>query len=105
MDIQAIGAASRAATLSRIEPPAPVATASEPSGVASFGKVLGGILDQATRTEAQADDLVQRMAKGEPVDIHQVTSALSAADLSFRMVLEVRNKLMDAWQEIHRMPV
>lgn len=113
MDIQAIGAASRATT-SMMAPQMKIGhdgfgmnamAAPEASGVSKFGALLSNMVGDASAAEATSDGLVEKMAKGEPVDIHRVMSAVTEADLSFRMVMEVRNKLVEAWQQISRMPV
>jgi len=75
------------------------------SGDGSFGDVFKKLVEEANETANSSDKLVEQMAKGEPTDVHQVMMAMTEADLSFRMLLEVRNKLVDAYQEIQRMPV
>ena len=80
-------------------------TASEGAGDASFGDVLKQLVEDANAKHSESDQLVESLAKGEPTDVHQVMMAMTEADLSFRMLLEVRNKLVDAYQEIQRMPV
>ena len=44
-------------------------------------------------------------SKGKVDDVHEVMLAMTRADLSFRMVLEVRNKLVEAYQEVMRLNV
>lgn len=98
VDIQAISTAHDYA-----RPPA--AEAESDSGVGSFGSLLSGLMERASEAEREADDVVHSLARGEPVDVHRVVTAVTEADLSFRMLLEVRNKLIEAWNEIRRMPV
>ena len=45
------------------------------------------------------------MAKGDPIDIHEVMLNTEQASLGFSMALQVRNKLIDAYQEVMRMSV
>ena len=71
----------------------------------SFGKIFQELVNEAKQTSAQSEQLVEQLARGEPTDIHSVMIAMSEADLSFRMLVEVRNRLIDAYQEIQRMPV
>jgi len=71
----------------------------------SFGDLLGGMIERAEGDSKEAVQLSESLAKGEPQDLHRVMNALNEADISFRMVLEIRNKLVDAWQEIKRMPI
>jgi flagellar hook-basal body complex protein FliE len=49
--------------------------------------------------------MVKSLAQGEITDVHEVMLAMTRADLSFRMMLEVRNKLLEAYQEVMRMQV
>lgn len=71
----------------------------------SFSDLLGGMIERAEDDSRRAITLSESLAKGEPQDLHRVMTALNEADVSFRMVLEVRNKLVEAWQEIKRMPI
>lgn len=71
----------------------------------SFADVLGGMVERAENDSRRAIAYSESLAKGEPQDLHRVMTALNEADISFRMVLEVRNKLVEAWQEIKRMPI
>lgn len=50
-----------------------------------------------------ADDAVRRLAVGEPVNLHQVMVQLERARLQLEMVVQVRNKLVDAYQDLLRM--
>ncbi len=63
----------------------------------AVNKVNEGILN--------AEDLSARMAAGEPVDIAQTMIAISKADLQFRLMVQVRNKALGAYEEIMRMQV
>lgn len=83
--------------------PAKEPTASRADG--SFRDMLGNMLVSAEADQAEAKKLTESMARGETQDIHRVMNAMNEADLSFRMVLEIRNKLVDAYQEIKRMPI
>lgn len=71
----------------------------------SFGRLLGQALDNLNRIQVEADASSARLAAGEPVDLHDVMLAVEEADLSLRLALQMRNKLMEAYQEINRMQV
>jgi len=61
---------------------------------------------QTTNTDiVAADDAVRRMAVGEPVNLHQVMVHLERAKLQFELVMQVRNKLLDAYQDLMRMQI
>ena len=71
----------------------------------SFSGVLSGALREANAVQTQADDAITRMVTGQGGELHQVMSAMEQARLSLMMVVEVRNKLVEAYQEVARMPM
>ena len=81
----------------------------DPSGAGaaadSFGSILKDAVTQLDALQKQADSNVARLAMGEPVDLHDVTIGLEQASLGFQLVTQVRNKLVEAYQEIARMQV
>jgi flagellar hook-basal body complex protein FliE len=52
-----------------------------------------------------ADEGVRRLAIGEPVSLHQVMVNLDRAKLHFDLALQVRNKLLEAYQDVMRMQI
>lgn len=71
----------------------------------SFGSLLRDSLTQLDALQKQADSNVARLAMGESVDLHDVTIGLEQASLGFQLVTQVRNKLVEAYQEISRMQI
>lgn len=95
------------APLARLQPlaaPQLPAEVQSPGGV-PFSGVLGGILGANTEANRGADAAIQALATGEAQDLHTVSLAVAQADLSFRLILELRNRLADAFQEVTRMQV
>lgn len=70
-----------------------------------FGQVLSGLLDQAVSQQTIADDLSKQLALGEIDDVAAVMIAAEKASLSWQLLQQVRNKLLEAFQEIMRMQV
>lgn len=70
-----------------------------------FGRVLQGLLAENRTAQASADSAVRAVATGEAQDLHTVSLAVAKADLSFRLILELRNRLADAFSEVTRMQV
>lgn len=70
-----------------------------------FGMLLQGVLGQHQRVHQAADTAVRDLATGQAQDLHTVALAVAQADLSFRLILELRNRLSEAYQEIMRMQV
>jgi len=71
----------------------------------TFGRLLTQAVDNLNQVNAQADGAVAQLAAGGPVELHDVMIAMEEADLSLRLALQVRNKLVEAYQEIQRMQV
>jgi flagellar hook-basal body complex protein FliE len=85
---------------------APRAEASAPGAAGSgFAQVLQGVIGQNTQAQQAADAAVTSLATGQAQDLHTVSLAVAQADLSFRLILELRNRLTDAYQEVQRMQV
>ncbi|VTT97894.1 flagellar hook-basal body complex protein : Flagellar hook-basal body complex protein FliE OS=Desulfuromonas acetoxidans DSM 684 GN=fliE PE=3 SV=1: FliE [Gemmataceae bacterium] len=70
-----------------------------------FANVLNGILAGNQQANAAADAAVTDLATGKAQDLHTVSLAVAQADMSFRLILELRNRLADAFQEVTRMQV
>src|SRR5262245_57200285 len=74
-------------------------------GEGPFSKVIDQLLGGANNLQAQADKAVEDLALGRTDNVHGVMLAVARADLSFRMILEVRNRLTEAMQDVMRMQV
>lgn len=79
--------------------------ADAPSGGKDFADVLTDLVKETDQLQKTSEDTVEGFVAGEIDDVHQVMVAMNRADLSFRMMLEVRNKLVEAYQEVMRLPV
>lgn len=91
-----------------IQPPkwlTPEPTPSTESPPADFGKMLGEIIGQVSEAQNNASVLAERFAQGEPVDEHTLVLAMERANLAFQLTLQVRNKVLEAYQEIMRLQV
>lgn len=71
----------------------------------SFGDVLKGSLAEVNRLQKQADAAITELAKGDKVSLHETMIAMEQADVSFKLMMEVRNKIVEAYQEIMRIQV
>ena len=71
----------------------------------SFGEALSGAIGKVSELRNEADRAVHELAAGENKDIHQTMIAMEKADVSFRLMMQVRNKIITAYQEAMRMPV
>ncbi|NLL12986.1 MAG: flagellar hook-basal body complex protein FliE [Fibrobacter sp.] len=68
----------------------------------SFKDTLNNFLSDVNEMQQKADQSIQKMVSGEITDVHQVMSSVEEASVAFNMMMEIRNKVMDAYQEIMR---
>lgn len=69
----------------------------------SFQETLGTFAREVNAQLNNADRKTAEFAVGKRQDIHEVVIASEKAGISFRLLMEIRNKLLDAYQEIMRM--
>lgn len=86
-----------------LEPMAPAAKSNE--GGSDFQNVLSGVIGDVKATRGDAERQLASFMNGESIDIHQVATSIQKAELTFELAIEVRNKVMQAYQEVMRMQV
>jgi flagellar hook-basal body complex protein FliE len=67
-----------------------------------FGTFLNNALNKLQEQQATVDKLNQSFVKGELSDVHQLTIASEKASLGLELTVQVRNKVLEAYQEIMR---
>jgi flagellar hook-basal body complex protein FliE len=72
--------------------------------ISDFKKILNKSVRETNDLFAQADQATQAMAFGQK-DVHQAMIALEQANLAFQLMIQVRNKIISAYEEIMRMQV
>jgi flagellar hook-basal body complex protein FliE len=82
----------------------PRAHAIEKSGT-GFGEILKDAISTVNELQKQSDQQIQKFMTGESQDLHTTVIAMQKADLSFQMMMQVRNKIVQAYQEIMRMQI
>lgn len=75
-------------------------SSSQPAGGPSFGDTLKRALNDVSATQDVSQDYIQRFVRGEPVELHQVMAAAEEASISLEMLVELRNKLTDAYKTV-----
>lgn len=70
-----------------------------------FGKALQGAIDGLSNSLAEAGSQSQKLVTGEAQDVAQVTMAVERAVLELQLASQVRNKAVEAYQELFRMQV
>jgi len=71
----------------------------------SFGKALQESLEQVNRLQLEADANINDLATGRQTDIHQTMIAVEKASVSFELMLQIRNKVISAYDKIMRTQV
>lgn len=71
----------------------------------SFQNLLGDFVGEVNDKQNAAGDAVSGLLSGQNVSLHQAMISMEEANVSFQMMVEVRNKLLDSYQELMRMQV
>lgn len=71
---------------------------------ADFSSTLKSAMDQISQLQSDAQSKVAGMLNGNGDDIHSAMLAVEKANLSFEMMVQVRNKIVQAYQTISQMP-
>lgn len=71
----------------------------------NFEDILKNYLDKTNDMQLDADSAVQNLITGQTSDIHSVMIATEEAKQSLELAVEIRNKLVDAYQEIMKMSI
>ncbi|MGM9974002.1 MAG: flagellar hook-basal body complex protein FliE [Clostridiaceae bacterium] len=69
----------------------------------SFSGYLQEKLDGVNKLQMRAEESTEALIKGEDIDIHQVLLNTEEAQLSLQLAIEIRNKMVEAYQEINRL--
>ncbi len=83
--------------------PADAVNGAEKAGAGSFATVLGGAVDNVTALKSTSNELAIKAVTGDLSDIHSATLASTRAQVTLELVAAVRNKGVDAFNEIMRM--
>jgi flagellar hook-basal body complex protein FliE len=83
----------------------PAASSSPAASGPSFRDSLVDAIRQANELQLQADEMSRALAAGQAAELHQVMLAAEKANLSLQFTLQVRNKVIEAYQEIMRVQV
>jgi flagellar hook-basal body complex protein FliE len=71
----------------------------------SFPQIFKEMVNNTNDLQSQAQDLAEKFALGEVTDVHEVMVAAEEAGVALDLVMEIRNKLIDAYQELMRLQV
>jgi flagellar hook-basal body complex protein FliE len=71
----------------------------------SFESMLGRMVSEVNGKQHVAADAVAALQSGQPIPLHQAVIAMEEANVSFQLMVEVRNKLLESYQELMRMQI
>lgn len=110
MSLDAISSAQPLSTLQGIRPteglslplPGTLGISETSASGKTFGQYLESAIGEVNSAQLHSADMTKRFAAGEPMDVHQVMVASQEAGVMLDLAVTVRNKLVDAYQEIMR---
>lgn len=100
MSVSPVGSPSGLPPVGPVGPAAP-----QPETGRGFGDVVEGLLKDVNQQQTSADTNIQNLMTGDTSNVDDVVMSVVQADLAFRMVLEIRNRLISSYQEVMRMQV
>ena len=84
---------------------APEAVAETKPAQDSFASLLGQFVGDVNAKQTAARDTVNGLLSGQNVSLHQAMISVQEANTSFQLMVAVRNKLLDSYQELMRMQI
>ncbi len=70
------------------------------TGGADFGDLLKKAINDASDMQDESKELISAFLRGEPVELHQVMAASEEASISLEILVEIRNKLTEAYRSV-----
>jgi flagellar hook-basal body complex protein FliE len=83
----------------------PALRAPSDASAGNFGDVLSNMVKEVNTKQAQSAEISRALMSGQNIPLHKAMIASEEASLSFQLMVEVRNKLLESYQELMRMQV
>lgn len=83
----------------------PAARQGQPAGKSGFGDVLKGFVNDASSSQQTSTDAIRDLVTGKTDDVLPVVQAVAKADLSFKLLIGVRNKVIEAYKQTMNMQI
>lgn len=77
----------------------------KPAGTENFGATLTDLIKGVNQDQAESSSMIEKFVSGQGVQIHEVMIAGEKAKTSLELLMEIRNKTVDMFKELTRMPV
>jgi len=88
-----------------IQSPGRPGRVSPSSSRGTFGKLLNGAINKVEQDQNLANRSIEALALNKGKEIHRVMIEIEKAEISFKLLMQVRNKIVSAYETIMRMPV
>lgn len=70
-----------------------------------FGQIIKETISKTIEAEAQGDKAIESLASGQAKNLHEVMISVEKADISLKMLVQFRNKALQAYEEVMRMQI
>ncbi|CAM2828902.1 flagellar hook-basal body complex protein FliE [Rariglobus hedericola] len=97
------GAGGAEAPTQILRPDAPAGTSG--AAPADFGSVFDKMVSAVDTKQREASDITRKVLMGDSDQLHQSVIAMQEAGVAFQLMVETRNKVVESYQELMRMPV
>ncbi len=90
------------------QPPLPLKqpdTSSVSQAKSDFGEILSNTINDVNQKQMSSEQAVNKLHTGEAKHLHEVIIAVEEADVSLRMLVQMRNKVQQAYEEIMRLQI
>jgi flagellar hook-basal body complex protein FliE len=94
-----------AAQIEKLAPGLTLPAPGQAPAVGSFESMLGGFVNEVAQKQSTANTTVNSLLSGQNVPLHQAMISVEEASVSFQLMVEVRNRLLDSYQELMKMQV
>ena len=68
----------------------------------SFSKVIGDVINNVNDKQIESNSMIDSFIKGEDVTMHDVMLSMQESQMSMQLLIELRNKIVEAYQEINK---
>ncbi len=79
-------------------------SASEKADTPKFGEALKGMLEQVDDLQNASGKAIEDFVAGKDIELHEVMAIGEEAQISFQFMMAVRNRILESYQELSRMP-
>ncbi len=83
----------------------PASNSRTTAGSVSFGQMLKDSIHKVNQQQVEADKSIENLVTGKQTDIHQTMISAEKARISFELLMQIRNKVVSAYETIMRTPV